>query len=246
MKKIKFWIYPIILIGVFFIFVNSCKKSDESTTENKTTAVFNPNKTYGTMTDIDGNVYKTITIGTQIWMAENLRTTHYRDGSAIPSITDNTAWITQTTGTYCWYDNDATAYKATYGALYNWYTVVDSRNLCPTGWHIPTNAEWTQLTDYLSDNAGGKLKETGTTHWVSPNTGATNETGFTALPSGRRVVDGSYMYIGSDCDWWSTTESNAGSYSTDAFQWNVNNYSSTAYRYVANKEAGLSVRCIRD
>jgi uncharacterized protein (TIGR02145 family) len=138
-----------------------------------------------TVTDIDGNIYHTVTIGTQVWMVENLKTTKYRNGDPIPNVTGN-AWAALTTGAYCWYNNDAATYKATYGALYNWYAVADSRNIAPTGWHVPTDAEWTTLTTFLGGEsvAGGKLKETGTNHWTSPNTGATNETGFTALPGG--------------------------------------------------------------
>ena len=120
--------------------------------------------------DIDGNNYLTVTIGTQIWMAENLRTTKYNDGTAIPLVTDNTTWANLTTPAYCWYNNDAKTNGSTYGALYNWYSV-NTKKLCPTGWHVPNDTEWTTLTTYLGGTAvaGGKLKETGTAHWYSPN-----------------------------------------------------------------------------
>jgi uncharacterized protein (TIGR02145 family) len=135
--------------------------------------IFNPSLTYGEVSDIDGNYYKTIQIGSQIWMAENLKTTRYNDGSNIPLVTDNTAWSNLTTPGYCWYNNDAATYKNVYGALYNWYAV-NTGKLCPSGWHVPSEYEWTLLVNYLGGvyAAGGKLKETGTTHWYSPNAGA--------------------------------------------------------------------------
>lgn len=162
----------------------------------------------GTVTDSDGNVYNTVTIGTQVWMAENLRTTKYKDNTAIPLVTDNTAWTNLSTPGYCWYNNDAATNKSTYGALYNWYTV-NTGKLCPTGWHVPTDAEWSTLTTCLGGVgvAGGKLKEAGTSHWMSPNVGATNETGFTALPSGYRYAGGTFEYNGLGGWWWSSTES---------------------------------------
>jgi len=141
----------------------------------------------GQFSDIDGNVYNTITIGTQIWMKENLKTTKYNDGSSIPLVTDNTAWINLSTPGYCWYNNDAATYKSAYGAMYNWYTV-NTGKICPPNWHVPTDTQWETLITYLGGKiiAGGKMKETGTAHWTSPNIGATNETGFTALPGGYR------------------------------------------------------------
>jgi uncharacterized protein (TIGR02145 family) len=138
-----------------------------------------------TVKDFEGNVYKTITIGTQTWMADNLRTTKYRNGDAIPEVTDSSAWINLITGAYCNYNNTRNNDTiVSYGRFYNLYAVTDNRNICPTGWHVSTDAEWTTLTDYLggASVAGDKLKEKGTTHWESPNAGATNEIGFTALP----------------------------------------------------------------
>ena len=150
----------------------------------------------GTVTDIDGNTYQTVKIGDQWWMAENLKVTCYRNGDAIPNITDGTTWASLSTGAYCEYNNDINN-VATYGRLYNWYAVTDSRNIAPAGWHVPSDAEWKQLEMYLGmsqseadatgwrgTDEGGKLKEVGTMHWNSPNTGATNESGFTALPGG--------------------------------------------------------------
>ena len=138
------------------------------------------------VTDIDGNVYQTVTIGTQVWMVENLKTTRYIDGTAIPLDTNSSTWGGLTTPGYCWY-NDSAIYGNTYGALYNWYAV-NTGKLAPAGWHVPTDSEWTVLTTYLGGEtvAGGKLKDTGTTYWQSPNTGATNASGFLALPGGFR------------------------------------------------------------
>ena len=197
----------------------------------------------GTVTDIDGNVYHTVTIGTQVWMVENLKVTHYRNGDPIPNVTDNTAWSNITTGAYCNYNNDANNVTI-YDRLYNWFTVNDSRNIAPTGWHVPTDAEWTTLTTFLggASIAGGKLKETGTTHWLTPNEGATNETGFTALPGGGRFYNGAFFNIGYNGNWWSATEFNA------SYAWNryMNYNNSNVYRYDFNKELGFSVRCVRD
>jgi uncharacterized protein (TIGR02145 family) len=201
-----------------------------------------------TVSDIDGNVYNTVTIGTQVWMAENLKTTKYNDNSTIPLVNDASAWAALTTPAYCWYNNDAATYKATYGACYNWYTVdVTSnggKNVCPTGWHVPTDAEWATLTTYLGGEsvAGGKLKEIGTTHWVTPNTGATNETGFTALPGGGRYDDGICGNVGNYGYWWSSTEySPTGAWFRGALYYYYN-----VDRGSLDERSGFSVRCLRD
>ena len=178
------------IIGLF-IMVLSCSKKEKVIPK--------------TVADIDGNIYQTVTIGTQVWLVENLKATKYNDGTVIPLVTDNTGWIILTIPAYCWYDNDI-ANKDTYGALYNWYTV-QTRKLCPTGWHVPTDVEWTTLTTFLGGEsvAGGKLKEAGTAHWTSPNTGATNESGFTALPGGFRGAQGTFYYIGHWGEYWTST-----------------------------------------
>jgi len=251
-KRTNCRIYPLLIIGVFFVYAFSCDKDDDNNpssgdlTNGKTTAVFNPAVTYGTMTDQDGNVYKTVTIGTQTWMAENLRTTKYRDGSAIPLVTGGTAWESLTTGAYCNYNNTAnTETISTFGRLYNWYAVSDSRNIAPEGWHVPKDDEWTTLIDNLGDSTlvGGKLKETGTTHWNSPNTGATNETGFTALPGGyRSKFGGTFNSIGLYGDWWSVTEGDA----SNAWYRDFGYCSGGVGRDRQDKEGGFSVRCVRD
>ena len=207
-----------------------------------------------TVTDIDGNVYQTVIIGTQVWMAENLKVTHYRNGDAIPNVTDGTTWEGLTTGAYCEYDNNANN-VATYGRLYNWYAVADSRNIAPSGWHVPSEAEWKQLEMYLGmsqaqadqlgwrgTNEGGKLKEGGTTHWISPNIGATNESGFTGLPGGYRYLGGVYDQLASSAVFWSSTENGS------SFAWcrNLNNAYSGVHRYDGSKEDGFSVRCVKD
>ena len=196
-----------------------------------------------TVTDIDGNVYNTIVIGSQTWMVENLKTTKYRDGTAITNVTDNTAWSNLTAGAYCNYDNLATN-VSTYGRLYNWYAVSDSRNIAPTGWHIPTDAEWTTLTTSLGGEsvASGKMKETGTTHWNSPNTGATNSCGFTGLPGGNRNQAGVFNYIKYFGSLWSATENDA----TTAWYRGLAYNNAAVGRISISKKCGFSVRCIKN
>lgn len=196
-----------------------------------------------TVTDIDGNVYNTVTIGTQTWMKENLKVTKYNDGTAIPLLTDGTSWSSGTPG-YCWYNNDQLTYGNTYGALYNWHTV-NTGNLCPTGWHVPTNDEWTTLTNFLGglSVAGGKLKEVGTVHWNSPNEGATDEAGFTALPGGLRFnYNAKFNYIGSYAYFWSADPS----YIYTAWMRNINRGQSKVDSSFASKGDGYSVRCLKD
>ena len=159
-----------------------------------------------TVKDVEGNIYKTVTIGKQTWMVENLKTTKFNDGKAIPLVTDTT-WHSITTPSYCWYDNNKTAYKNFYCAMYNWYAVKDGK-LCPSGWHVPNEDEWTTLINYSGgeNSAAEKLKEAGTIHWKSSNTVASNESGFTALPGGSRFdIDGSFYGIGDYGNWWGST-----------------------------------------
>jgi len=169
----------------------------------------------GPPTDFDGNIYPSVTIGTQVWLAQNLNTTHYNDGTAIPNITGTTAWAALTTGAYCNYSNNS-ANAVVYGKLYNWYAIDNNaatktasnggKNLCPVGWHVPNDTEWTTLITYLGGSyaAGGKLKETGTTHWLKPNKGATNLSGFTALPAGVRYPS-NFQNLTGNGNFWSTT-----------------------------------------
>lgn len=190
--------------------------------------------------DYDGNAYPTFTIGNQVWMAENLRVTHYNNGDAIPNVTDNTDWEELSTGAYCWYDNPSANEK--YGALYNWYTVDDSRGLCPDGWHVPTFVEWTTLTTYLGGRsvAGGKMKATSDL-WNSPNTDATNTSRFSGLPGGFRYNDGTFFGIGDYGYWWFSTE-----YPPDYAWYRYLYYEGGNVVGFGSKLYGYSVRCLRD
>jgi uncharacterized protein (TIGR02145 family) len=200
--------------------------------------------------DIENNKYKTVYIGNQQWMAENLKTSKYSDGTMILNITDDTQWQNNTTGAWANYNNsDSLGEK--YGKLYNWYAVSPTtngnKNVCPTGWHVPTDAEWTVLTDYLGGEsiAGGKMKEVGTTNWNSPNTDATNITLFTGLPCGLRYGSGGfYSGIGNSGYWMSSTEKDA------YYAWirELNSANSIVNRSVGmkGKKSGFSVRCLKD
>jgi uncharacterized protein (TIGR02145 family) len=203
-----------------------------------------------TVTDIDGNIYKTVTIGSQVWMQENLKTTGYRDGSPIeyPGA-DNIHWLTNTDGAYAWYDNDEALYKDTCGALYNWHAVSNPAGLCPEGWSVPTNDDWQLLFDFLGgdDVAGGKLKTTGTIEdgtglWESPNAGATNESGFSVVPAGIRLPAGWFDYLGGSTCLWSSSEINTLN------AWGPALYTGNAgvFRGGGGKQLGFSVRCLKD
>jgi uncharacterized protein (TIGR02145 family) len=197
---------------------------------------------YGSVTDKDGNQYKTVKIGTQNWMAENLKTTRFRDGNAIPYVSSDDAWSKTTTPAFVWYNNDG-ANKDIYGGYYNWYTV-DQGNLCPLNWHVPTDNEWLTLVNYLGGNlvAGGKLKETGTTHWYNPNIGATDEVGFTALAAGDRLDFGNFLFHGEAGYWWTSTAND----SIRAFANMMDHDFRMVFRNNYNKNIGMAVRCLED
>jgi uncharacterized protein (TIGR02145 family) len=201
--------------------------------------------TLGTVSDFENNVYETAKIGNQVWMASNLKTAHYLNGDAIPTTSPATKDINaETSPKYQWaYDGNETN-AATYGRLYTWYAVTDSRKVCPTGWHIPTDAEWAILTNYLGGEsiAGGKLKESGTAHWTSPNTEATNETGFKALPAGYRYETSAFSQIGNFSNWWSSTEYGTG----NAWDIGLAYNSKGVGRSNHAMDNGFSVRCIKD
>jgi uncharacterized protein (TIGR02145 family) len=213
--------------------------------------VHNPNLTYGAMTDQEGNVYKTIVIGTQEWMAENLKTSIYRNGDPIENVTNDNEWSGLSTGAWCFYNNDS-QYNCPYGKFYNWYAVTDPRNLCPAGWHVPTDNEWTILINYLNPNTnssgnitnsvGGKLKSVGLQYWLDPNLGAVNESGFSGLPSGQRDAGGTFNFIGYFSLWSSSTES----VNTYAWYRGLQYYDGNATRLMQAQQFGLSVRCLRD
>jgi uncharacterized protein (TIGR02145 family) len=221
----------IALFVAVLVISNSCSKSDDGST-----TIQKP----GTITDIDGNLYHTVTIGTQVWMVENLQTTRYNNGIDIPYIYDSMQWSNLYTPGYCWYRNDAFTYKNLYGALYNWYAVATG-NLAPLGWHVPTNSDWSILIDFLGGTqiAGAKMKDTA--NWKKPDTGATNESGFTALPGGMRWFQGSFLGLGQCTYLWSNTQSTGYDYYVEL----VYN-SPDAFPGPNSGKEGFSVRCIRD
>ena len=229
-EKAGIWIPLFILIGILLMLSNSCKKDNNSNPE-------------GTVTDIDGNIYHTVQIGTQVWMAENLKTTKLNDGTSIPLVKENGTWAYLSTPGYCWYNNDEATFKNTYGALYN-FNAVNTGKLSPTGWHVPTDAEWTILSNFLGgeDVAGGKMKEEGTTHWNSPSTNGTNERGFTALPVGFRRSDGYFFSIGANANFWSPLENSP---SPECYRYLVLNNSNLNHLGISSNY-GFSVRCLKD
>lgn len=242
--KIKSVVHSFVIVVVFVILAISCKKDND--TNNPT-----PD---GTVTDIEGNVYHTVIIGTQTWMVENLKTTKYRNGDAIPNITNGSAWSNLTTGAQCNYNNDS-AIGNKYGKLYNWYALNDSRNIAPNGWHVASDAEWTTLENYVAANLGtsGSVAKAlaSKTDWASSTNGSAigndltknNTSGFTALPGGVRDYDGEFYRVSVDGFWWSPNESNVGD------DWGRVMFSSTSTVYKNRdgiRECGFSVRCIKD
>lgn len=206
------------------------------------------------VTDIDGNLYRTVRIGNQCWLRENLKSTRYDNGNLIPLVTDSNAWITLATPGYCWYENDSATYGSKYGALYNWYAVSGS-SICPAGWHLPSDAEWqvmemnlgmtsqqASLTGFRGTDEGGKMKESGFESWQSPNLGATNSSGFTALPAGKRSDGGgAFSGAGGYAYWWTASD-----YASSFIWYRIISYdSSQVNRVYHNKEHGYSVRCVR-
>jgi uncharacterized protein (TIGR02145 family) len=234
-KTYRFSLFPnIIIVTLLLIFLSGCEKD-----------LFSP---AGTVTDIDGKIYEVIKIGTQTWFGENLKTTKYNDGRAIPYVNDGFLWTYLTTDAFSYY-NDSETNQYTYGNLYNWYAV-NTGKLCPTGWHVPSSAEWKVLEGFLggSYDAGGRLKEAGTSHWDDPNYGAINSSGFSALPAGAfsvvwlsgdlSVFDG----IGYFTDFWSSTEAD----SQTAFTRFLISDDHVLGSGFDAKFSGLSVRCIKD
>lgn len=227
MKKTSlFGINALVLIVTFLILAISCKKDNDDPE---------------TIKDVDGNIYHMVTIGSQVWLVENLKTTTYNNGVSIPPVTGNSAWEALAAPGYCWYGNDLSK-KTSYGALYNWYAISEG-NLCPTGWHVPSVTEWTTLLTHIGGyEGGGKLKETGTTHWMTPNTGATDEIGFTALPGGYRYNNGTFYELGEQGYWWSSTLLNA----TQAYNFHLSSANTRLGQSADDKEYGYSCRCIKD
>ncbi|OFX26037.1 MAG: hypothetical protein A2033_19550 [Bacteroidetes bacterium GWA2_31_9] len=198
-----------------------------------------------TVTDIDGNVYNTVTIGTQVWMKENLKVTKYNDGSDIGTTSSpNLNISSESNPKYLWAYNGLESNVADYGRLYTWYAVTDNRKVCPVGWHVPGTDEWTTLTDYLggTSTSGLKLREAGTSHWTSPNTGADNSSGFTALPGGYRHPNGTFYYMGGTGFWWSTTDAGGGY----AYYRSLSSSYAGTISMSNPKNVALSVRCLSD
>jgi uncharacterized protein (TIGR02145 family) len=229
--KTTICIYTSLIIGFLILVSVSCKKDNDNTSDIPST-----------VTDIDGNVYHTITIGKQTWMVENLKTTRFRNGDSIPNIKVDSTWSKLTTAAYCNIGND-TSLGNIYGRLYNIAAVHEVRNICPVGWHVPTDADWGILSSELGHNeiAGGKMKETGTSHWASPNTGATNESGFTALPGGMRTEEGHFQLLTGASIWFIS-----GSNPTFAMTRSIFYQSAVLEICGWGGTSGYSVRCIMD
>jgi len=218
-------------------------------------SVFYINTVAEPVTDFDGNTYQTVQIGTQIWMAENLKTTHYANGDAISLITVDADWANlgdnNTDAAYCYYNNNASGEATTYGALYTWAAAMNgsvtesAQGICPTGWHLPSATEYTELTDFLGgiDVSGGKMKEVGTTHWSSPNEGATNESNFSGIGSAyRRYDNGLYAGIKTIAYFWTSTSAS----DTNAWTLKLSYLSATTSQMSLNKSLGATVRCVKN
>jgi len=234
--------------GTYNVFLSVTTKSNNNTC-SKYEEKYNYIKVYSveTMTDIDNNVYNTTNIGTELWTAENLRTTKFNDGSKIPVVSDNLAWSSLTTPAYCWANNDTNYYKEEFGALYNWYTV-NSSKLCPEGWHVSNNSEWSEMVNYLGgwEVAGGKMAGYNSLWETSQDK---NSSGFTAVPGGYRDSTGLYWAVyygniglpGSGC-WWTSTSIN----NTEAKAWSIALGYNDCDSISENKNNGLSIRCIKN
>jgi uncharacterized protein (TIGR02145 family) len=237
---------------------NKIYGNQESFTTKPVTALttFNPQLTYQTVSDIDGNSYKTIKIGTQEWLAENLKTTRLNDGTAIPLVTDDYKWSQLNTPGYCWYYNDEAVFKNIYGGYYNWYAV-NSGKLCPSGWHVPGEDDWKVFKlflgmppelingDFSATTCGNKIKETGTTNWVEGSDDATNESGFTALPGGSRFdVTSEFGAEGSAAGWWSAAKFIPIPFSYS--HWVIFNKDWFYMTGNLSINYGLNVRCVKD
>ncbi len=245
---IKAMLKNLVIILSVILSISSC--SDDPSEEMEPLTI-------GSLIDIDGNVYETIVIGSQTWMAENLRVTKYADGTEIPYIEDNKTWgVLQDNNedkAYCFYNNDEGKYGDTYGALYTFAAAmngaplieVDNQGVCPDGWHIPSKSEWEVLFDYVGgvEVAGGNLKEEGTSHWKKTESEVTNKYYFNGLPGGHRYLyDGSFDRITSVGNWWSSTENTE----FDAYTISFSNSTLGVYTTLYGKSYGFSVRCIED
>jgi uncharacterized protein (TIGR02145 family) len=226
--------YVLIMLSSSIFLLTSCAKEFQSWN-----LPVRPCSNSTTLRDIDDNRYDIVKIGEQCWMQSNLKVSRFKDGSSITNFTDNIQWSLANTGAWCNYNND-TGNGANYGKLYNWYAVNDSRGLCPTGWHVPSDAEWITLGNYLGTSAGGNLKST--TGWSSPNTGATNSSGFTALPGGYRDYGGGFYILGYYGSFWSSSVAGLGSAQSRYLSYD----NSAVNRASDDQHNGFSVRCVRD
>ncbi len=218
-----------------------------SFTTHLTGVTYNSALIYGTLTDIDGNPYKTIPAGSQVWMAENLKTGKFNDGTSIPVVATNADWTNLVTPAICWFNNNDSIYKDIYGAYYNWFAVSTGK-LCPTGWHIPSDSEWQTLVDFLGGDqiAGSKLKEAGINNWVFSNKDANNQSGFTGLPAGFRETSyGVFQGQGSLGGWWSTTELSSGPLGA-AWIRSIHGDTTVVGRNQIFKKDGFTVRCLKN
>jgi uncharacterized protein (TIGR02145 family) len=230
-KKLSKLVF-LVLAGICFFLMTNCTKENDETPA--------PGPVPATINDIDGNIYHTLAIGTQVWLVENLKVTRYRNGDQIALVTGNPEWLDQSSGAFCWYNNDP-SYTPVYGALYNWYAVTDSRGIAPAGWHIPTHEEWNTLTDYLGDNlTGGKMKDT--LNWMPPNLNTTNSSGFTALPGGYRASNADFQRMGTLAFFWTTPEKDK----KNAMLRGLSSHYDGVLLYSSNISEGYSVRCIMD
>jgi uncharacterized protein (TIGR02145 family) len=233
--KNRIWFILLIVGGLVLIISNSCNKDNTRQPDIKPS----------TVTDGDGNIYGKVIIGTQVWLTENLKTTKYLNGDLIGTTTPADLDIyDEVTPKYQWAYGGNEDNVATYGRLYTWYVITDTRNVCPAGWHVPSDEEWLTLENYLGGYAiaGGKIKEIGTTHWTTPNYMASNITGFTALPNGWRHFEDTFVNFAKFGGWWSSTEYTA----TDAFCNYVGYKSEVVTEEIDNKKCGIAVRCLKD
>ena len=238
-----------ILLAAVLLHTSGCKKENIEVNKSIYNEVIskksNTSKVlkYGKMSDIDGNIYKTIQIGNQVWMAENLRVTKYRNGESILHITNNDEWVHTSYGAWCYYEN-LQSNEPAYGKLYNWNAVIDPRGIAPKGWHIPTPQEVTTLIEYLGGTsiAGGKMKETGATYWAESNPNVTNSSGFSGRPGGYRHYTGIFSDINTNGWFW--TNNGVNTYSADVFRLYFANLECTISDWY--KVQGLSIRCIKD
>jgi uncharacterized protein (TIGR02145 family) len=252
LRQVK--LFRFILLALSIVIAVGCNKNDEQSYDE---IRFNSKLDYGSVTDIDGNTYRTIQIGSQVWMAENLKVARYSDATAIPLVQDSKQWISLQNDGYCKYEKgfDINGHLfiyeynyEVYGYIYNYYAAVSVHNVCPAGWHLPDNSDWRTIGIYLGGEeiAGKKLKEAGPVHWGYYNTLSTNESGFTALPGGLRdylgIIESMGDSRGGSGFWWSATVNDP----TSAWSYNLGSEVNTLMSFPIRKREGQNVRCVKD